>query len=123
MTKQKVVKLKTESIRAVVIAFALFLLASGLGSFGLFTLPANFSSTVLTVTAIAVIFLEVGLVNIFSKLPKLDLLSGIGVTTALILLLTLILEMFGMSIASLEGIRGLAFSVVGVSFLIETFLR
>jgi len=123
MAKKEIVKLKSNSIRAIVVAFSIFLLAAAFGSFGLYELPGNFGSLILTLTAVSVIFLEVGLVNIFSKTPKLDLLSGIGVTTALILLSTVVLEMFGITVATLEGIRGLAFLVVGGSFLFETFVR
>lgn len=123
MVKKKIVKLKNESIRAIVVVFALFLITSGLGGLGVFTLPAGFDSLALTLASVMVIFFEIGIVNIFSRSPKLDLLSGIGVTAALVLLITVILEMFGLVYPQLEGIRGLVFLVVGGSFLIETFMR
>jgi hypothetical protein len=122
MAKQ-LIKLKPASTKVVVLAFALFLFAASISAFGWFSVP-NVDSLILSLSAVLVIFIEVGLVKVFGKGGQgLDLFSAFGVVAAILLLVTLGLEFMGITFAALEGIRGLVYGVMGISFLIETFVR
>jgi len=122
----KIIKLKYNSIRIAIVVFALLLLSLGINGLGILELPSNLNYIALTLGAITIIFIEVGVVSIFSKKkekPGLDIFSLIGVISAIILGLVVILGLFGLSYTALDSISGLALIVVGISFIIESFAR
>ena len=119
-------KLKPMSIRLTFIAFAVFLLFAALSSFGIVNLTNTFD-LILGTTAALVIFIEVGLAQIYkTKGKSLDALGLIGVIAGIITLTTIILEFASIGsgsgiLTALNGIQGLVFGVLVVSFFVETF--
>lgn len=110
-------KLKPWSIRIIFLAFALLLLFSSLAAFGVVDLTLQ-SYNVLAVASAIIIFVEVGLASVF-KNKKIDVLSSIGVISALIILITVVFGLMGTTFAVLNGIQGVVFAVLVVSFVIE----
>ena len=116
-------KLKPMSVKVTFIAFALFLLFAALASFNVIDLTDNFD-VILGVTAVIVIFTEVGLSAAFkSRGRSLDVLGLIGLIAGIITLTTVALEFVEINALSnvLNPIQGLVFGVLVVSFMIEAF--
>ena len=112
-------KLKPLSIRIAIIVFALFLLFSALAAFGIIDLtPQNL--VVLKVAAALIIFIEIGFVSVWKTRGKsLDTLSLLGMIAGIIVLITVILGFFGISVAILNPIQGIVFGVLVISFFVE----
>lgn len=120
---KKIVKLESNSIRVGIFAFALVLATIAMANFGLPSLP-NQIIIIASLAGSLIIFIEVGLVKVFGKgKAKLDILGVIGIISGVIILLAVILDLFGVSYATINGIRGVAFAVMALSFVIETFAR
>jgi len=122
MAKQRTgLNLKPLSVRLTFIAFALFLAFAAFASFGLFDLTNTFD-LILGVTAVLVIFVEAGLAAAFrSRGRTLDVIGLVGITAGVITLVTIVLEFMAVNAPVLNGIQGVVFGVVTVSFFIEAF--
>lgn len=119
--KQPGLKMKKGSIRLAIVVFALFLLFAALASFGVVDLT-EWNQAILTVAAALIIFVEVGLASVIKKKGKgIDIFSFLGIVAATIVLITLALQWMGIAVAVLEGIQGIVFAVLVVSFIIEAF--
>lgn len=117
--KQPSLKMKKGSVRLAIVVFALFLAFAALASFGVIDLT-EYNQSILTVSAALIVFIEVGLASVIKKKGKgLDLFSFLGIIAATIVLVTLALQWMGVAVAVLEGIQGIVFAVLVVSFIIE----
>ncbi len=124
--KFAIFKLKSNSVRIAIVAFALFLLLNALSSFGVIPI-SGVGDLLLSFTAAIIMIMEVGLVRIFGGVSNgkrgMDLLNAFGIISAILVLVITSLGAMDITFAILDAIKGYVFAIMFVSFTIEAFIR
>ena len=124
MAQDKIVKLKPTSVRVGIVALAAWLLITAAAKSGLFIDLTEYLDTMLTFAGVAIIFIEVGLGQVLKKRGKgLDMWGMIGLLAGLLMTLSFILQIFGITSTFLDSIQSFIFIGLGIGFFIEAFVR
>ena len=117
------IKLKDLSMRIVVVAFALILMALGLTGAGIFDV-SNYILPMVKLSAVMILFIEIGLIGIIkAKAKGLDFMTGTELIIGALVALEVVLSLLGNSIATLSALSGWILLIFGIVFAIEAFAR
>lgn len=116
-------KLKSSSVKMMILSFAIVLLAIALAELKIFDVNSQIS-LFLKVMAIIILAVEVGVVGIAKRKGKnVDLFQWVSITAIIILMITLSSGLIGLSNSILSMLEILALAIVTICLAIEMFVR
>ena len=123
--KARLVKMEPTSFRIMAVTFAIFLFILGLAAVGTDTFRLErYLIDIITFAAVIIFFVEIGLMQIIKKQGKgIGLATSIELIVGVLMLISVILNLFGIGWGSLQIFRGWISMIFGLAFLIEAFAR
>lgn len=122
MVNKTGLKMKTLSIRVVVVVFAFILMALGLAGAGIWDV-SNYIIPIVKLGAVMILFIEIGLISVIQKIQKIDFIKGVEIVIGALVALEVVLMLFGSTWATLSNLSGWILFIFGIVFAVEAFVR
>jgi len=121
----KLIKMEPMSFKVMAVVFALFIFILGLATVGADALNlAKYLTDIVMIAAVIIFFIEIGLLQIIKKQGRgIGLATSVELIVGVLMLISVALNIFGVSWGTLSIFRGWILMIFGIAFLIEAFIR